>query len=566
MSKAKFYKTLVWVNGAIPGLMLAWDAYYGRLGANAVNDALRTTGLLALIFFMLSLLVTPLRRVTKWNELVAVRRPLGLWGFYYVCIHLAIYVGLDRALNLTSTVEEILSRRYLQVGFFAVLLLTPLAITSSDSMVRRLGGKRWKLLHRLAYLAIALGVLHYYLLVKSDVRQPLAFAGLLGLLLGSRFVWHYRDLRQAAQQKPKSVTSRAPLKRSFWKGELRVARIFSETSEVRTFRLVAVHGGPLPFDHQPGQYLTLEQQIEGRRVIRCYTIASAPSRSRYCEISVKREPLGTSSRHLHDHVREGDRLKVSAPAGHFVFDGKGSDRVVLIAGGVGITPLMSMARYLTDSCWPGRIDFLIAARTPDGIIFHEELKHLSARLPNLHVHIILSAAEGDPTWSGACGRLTREVLEKWVDDWQTPLVHLCGPKPMMTGVTELLVSMGVAAERIKTEAFVSPAIDPPLTDGDVSAKLDGDLTMIAEDAGIHFARSSKSGRITKNVTVLEAAEEIGVNLPFECRSGVCGQCKTKLNGGRVLMNAEDALLDSEKQAGYILACQAHALEDLSVEA
>ena len=149
MSKAKFYKTLVWVNGAIPGLMLAWDAYYGRLGANAVNDALRTTGLLALIFFMLSLLVTPLRRVTKWNELVAVRRPLGLWGFYYVCIHLAIYVGLDRALNLTSTVEEILSRRYLQVGFFAVLLLTPLAITSSDSMVRRLGGKRWKLLHRL---------------------------------------------------------------------------------------------------------------------------------------------------------------------------------------------------------------------------------------------------------------------------------------------------------------------------------------------------------------------------------------------------------------------------------
>jgi len=566
MTKSKYYKLLVWTNGAVPGLILAWDAWRGQLGANSVNDAIRTTGLLALVMLMLSLCITPLRRLTNWPELIAVRRAFGLWGFFYVCIHLSLYVGLDRALDLGSALEEILKRRYLQVGIAAVLLMIPLAITSNDAMVRRLGGKRWKRLHRLAYVAIALGVLHYYLLVKSDVRQPLAFAGVLGLLLGSRVGWHYRDLRRTRAAVPQAPPQTLPpAKRVAWKGELQVARIFVETPEVRTFRLIPIGGGPLPFDFSPGQFLTLEQQIDGRRVTRSYTLASSPSHSRYCEISVKREPQGISSRHLHDRVREGDRLQVRAPAGKFVFTGSEAASVVLIAGGVGITPLMSITRFLTDCCWPGRIDLVVAARTREHFIFHDELQSLTARFPNLRAHRILSNASDDAEWTGACGHLTQELLRQWIDDWRTPIVYVCGPKPMMTGVVAMLADLGVEPTRIKTEAFVSPA---NRASAGIAAG-GGPIEMIEappSEALMQFSRSSQSSVVPRETTVLEAGEKLGIDLPFECRSGICGQCKVRLASGRVTMDAEDALLASEKEAGYILACQSHALEDLVIEA
>ncbi len=452
MTKSQFLKLLVWINGAVPGLMLGWDAYRGQLGANSVNDAIRTTGVLALVMLILSLCVTPLRRLVNWPELISVRRALGLWGFFYAAIHLSIYVGLDRALDLGSALEEVFTRRYLQVGIIAVLLMLPLAVTSNDAMVRRLGGKRWKQLHRLAYLAIALGVLHYYLLVKSDVRQPLAFAGVLAVLLGSRVGWRTRDGRKTPAKSMLAPTtlSTPATKRTSWKGELRVARIFVETPEVRTFRLVPIDGGKLPFDYLPGQYLTIEQAIDGDRVTRCYTLASSPSRTGYCEISVKRESQGRSSRNLHDHVREGDRVLVRAPAGKFVFTGSEAQRLVLIAGGVGITPMMAITRYLTDICWSGPIDFIIAARTREHLIFHDELRALAARFPNLKLWIVLSNADNDPQWTGERGHLSPELLRRWVDDWNTPLVYLCGPQPMMDAVTKLLIAVGAEPDRIRT--------------------------------------------------------------------------------------------------------------------
>src|SRR5260370_29028946 len=107
MTSSKFYKLFAWTNCAVPGVMLAWEAYRGRLGANSVNDAIRTTGLIALTLLVISLAITPLRRATKWNQLIALRRPLGLSGFYYACVHFSLYVGLDRSLNLRSALEEL---------------------------------------------------------------------------------------------------------------------------------------------------------------------------------------------------------------------------------------------------------------------------------------------------------------------------------------------------------------------------------------------------------------------------------------------------------------------------
>ena len=221
-----------------------------------------------------------------------------------------------------------------------------------------------------------------------------------------------------------------------------VAGIFNETPDVKTFRLASASGGVLPFLHKPGQYLTLQQQLDGQRVTRCYTIASPPSRNAYCEITVKRETHGVSSRYLHDHIRRGDRLLIGAPAGTFVFDGRDGDRIVLIAGGVGITPLMLITRYLTDTCWSGQIDLIIAARKRSGIIFREELRLLEARFPNLQVHLILSQPENDPEWAGERGRLSLPVLQRWVIDWKTPPIFVCGPKTMMEAVTALLLDLG----------------------------------------------------------------------------------------------------------------------------
>ncbi|HWL89349.1 MAG TPA: ferric reductase-like transmembrane domain-containing protein, partial [Polyangiaceae bacterium] len=296
---APFTRVLVLVNGGVPLALLGLDAWRHQLGVNGVNFAIRTTGLLALLFFLFSLAITPLRRWTGWNVLIAPRRALGLYGFFYLCVHFTIFFGFDRGASVSSTVHEIVSRRYLQIGTLALLLLVPLAITSTDAMVARLGAKRWKNLHRFAYLATSLGALHYYLLVKADVRQPLVFAAVLFILLSCRVVWYQIDRRK--RRAKAAVPARLP--RRFWSGELRVLRIFDETPDVRTFRLGMDGGADLPFVHQPGQYLNIVLSIDGVRVNRSYTIASSPTQSSYCELTVKRKPDGRASRHLHDALR-----------------------------------------------------------------------------------------------------------------------------------------------------------------------------------------------------------------------------------------------------------------------
>ena len=602
MSGLRFSKLLVAINGGVPLALLAWDAFRGRLGADPVNYAIRTTGLLSLIFLLLSLTVTPLRRVTGWNTLVAYRRSLGLYAFAYACVHLGVYVIFDRAGNLRDAVSEIVSRRYLQIGFAGVLLMVPLAVTSTDGMIRRLGPRRWKALHRLAYVAAIAGALHYYLLVKSDVRQPLAFAGVLAALLLFRAVWHYVDLRRAstsvraaqtvapsgvmAAAKPGAETtsgvapSRPAPGRRFWTGELRVARTFDETPEVRTFRLAPADGGELPFDYRPGQYLTLRLTVDGKSVNRSYTIASSPTRRGYCELTVKREAMGISSGHLHREVRDGDSLAVAAPAGNFVFTGAEADGVVLLAGGVGLTPLMSVVRYLTDQSWSGGIYLLVVARTEGDIIFRDEIEHLRRRFPNLHVCITLSRASAANGWTGERGRLTTELLTRFVPDLARRPVYVCGPDEMMAATLRVLRELGVPDANVKTEAFAAktsqlaeaPAGEPDAAPETVRATgpADGDVALPApagDGQTITFAKSGRARFVTDGVSILEAAEAVGVAIQFECRAGVCGQCKTKLLSGTVRMTSEEALGRSEKAAGWILACQAHSDGgDVSVQA
>jgi DMSO/TMAO reductase YedYZ heme-binding membrane subunit len=189
----RFAKLLVIVNAAVPAVLLGWDAWHHKLGANPVNFAILTTGLMALIFLLLTLLVTPLRKISGWNWIIFSRRTLGLYAFFYACLHFLIFFCLDRSFSVSGTLSEMVKRKYLIVGSTALLVMVPLAVTSTNAMIKRLGGKRWRALHRLAYVAAIAGVIHYYMQVKADVRQPLAFAAVLAILLGYRLVVYWRQ-------------------------------------------------------------------------------------------------------------------------------------------------------------------------------------------------------------------------------------------------------------------------------------------------------------------------------------------------------------------------------------
>ena len=188
----RFAKLLVLVNAAVPATLLGRDAYHHRLGANPVNFAILTTGMSALTFLLLTLAVTPLRKITGLNWIILSRRTLGLYAFCYASLHFLIFFIFDRSLSISGTLSEMVKRQYLLMGITGLLVMVPLAITSTNAMIKRLGGKRWRALHRLVYVAAIAGVIHYYMQVKADVRQPLALAAALAILLGYRLMVYSR--------------------------------------------------------------------------------------------------------------------------------------------------------------------------------------------------------------------------------------------------------------------------------------------------------------------------------------------------------------------------------------
>ena len=348
-----------------------------------------------------------------------------------------------------------------------------------------------------------------------------------------------------------------PSKPNSWTGLLRVARIFQETPTVRTFRLMDPHGGELPFRYLPGQFLTVTVARNGQSLKRSYTIASAPTQCEFCEITLKRDEHGVVSRFLHDRIREGDTLQITAPSGRFTFSGEEATSVVLIAGGVGVTPMMSAVRYLSARSWAGDIFFIYAVREEAEVIFREELEYLQRRHPHLHLVIVAEQVES-PAWPYAKGRITRELLETAVPEMSTRRVHVCGPPPMMAAVKSMLFDLGVTADQIRTEVFIGPEPAPR----PMSALAAAD----AKVAVVTFASSRRTAMLPPTKTVLEASEDVGVNIEYSCRVGTCGVCRIKLLSGSVTMEVEDGLEPGDKSNNIILACQARTTADIAVDA
>ena len=196
MRVPRLLKPAVFVLCLAPLGLMVFDGFTGGLGVNPVETITHRTGDWTLRLLLLTLAMTPLRRLLGWGWPLRVRRMLGLFSFFYACLHLLTYVWLDQFFDLWAIVDDVIERPFITVGMLAFIGLIPLAITSTNGMMRRLG-RRWKVLHRLVYPVAVLGVVHFWWLVKADVREPLLYALILGVLLGYRVVGSMRRWRRA---------------------------------------------------------------------------------------------------------------------------------------------------------------------------------------------------------------------------------------------------------------------------------------------------------------------------------------------------------------------------------
>jgi sulfoxide reductase heme-binding subunit YedZ len=198
----KAAKVCVFLLCLTPFVWLVTRTFTGRLGINPVEDLELTTGIWALRFLVLTLAVTPLRRLTGWNRVIQYRRMLGLFAFFYVCVHFAVYVGVDQFFAFDLILKDVVKRPFITMGFTAFVLMIPLALTSTKGWIRRMG-KRWLLLHRLIYICAVCAAIHYLWKVKVMIGSPVYYAATIAVLLGFRLLW---QLRSSKLLKPQRVT------------------------------------------------------------------------------------------------------------------------------------------------------------------------------------------------------------------------------------------------------------------------------------------------------------------------------------------------------------------------
>lgn len=206
-AQIKWIKAALFALCLVPFLRLVWRAFAGTLGVNPIETITHSTGWWTLALLLITLSVTPLRRLLDAPWLLRLRRMLGLFAFFYVCVHFTIWLVFDHFFDWSAVMADIAKRPYITFGFTAFVLLIPLAATSTNAMVRRLGAAQWQRLHRFVYLIATLGVLHFLWLVKKDIREPMVFAAILAVLLGARLLYRLRQKKSTPVTAPRSQTA-----------------------------------------------------------------------------------------------------------------------------------------------------------------------------------------------------------------------------------------------------------------------------------------------------------------------------------------------------------------------
>jgi ferredoxin-NADP reductase len=291
--------------------------------------------------------------------------------------------------------------------------------------------------------------------------------------------------------------------------------------------------------------------IDGKEVFRSYSICSSPTQTGYVEIIPKRVPNGYVSVFLNDRALPGLTVKARGPYGQFCFDETKYQRVVLIAAGSGITPVMSMLRYIDDLCISVDVTLIYCVRTQADVFFKTELTDLQNRLKTFRYVQVLS--QPDPDWRGLSGRLTRELMEREIANLASSTFFLCGPSPFMDHTRQLLESLSVDGSMILQESFGCAPNAPQ-------------AGAVAGPAQVEFIRTRITCNLSSDETVLEAAEMNAVSIPYGCRQGSCGTCATRLLSGNVRMEREEGLSEDLKAQGYILPCVSRAFGDIKLDA
>ena len=333
---------------------------------------------------------------------------------------------------------------------------------------------------------------------------------------------------------------------------LRVAEVIEETPSTRSFVLAAPDGGAPRLEYRAGQHLTLIVEAGGSTQRRCYSFSTSPLAGGLPTITVRRVADGVVSRHLHERVHAGDTLTVLDPTGDFTLETDPAARrhVAMIAGGVGITPLVSLAETVLRAEPASRVTLLTGNRCEQEIIFRARLEALAAEFaPRLDLrHALDDAPDG---WTGLRGALDGPRVLAALGGAAADAFFVCGPEPMMQSVCAALESTGVPRERIRTERFAYASA--------------ATIRIPDHDAEVRFAASGRRATVRAGQTLLQAGLAAGVDLPSSCTMGGCGACKVRKLDGRVVMSEPNCLTDGEREAGYVLACCSYADSDVVIE-
>ena len=332
---------------------------------------------------------------------------------------------------------------------------------------------------------------------------------------------------------------------------LRVAEVIQETPSTRTFVLAAPDGAAPALHYRAGQHLTLLVDVGGTTQRRCYSFSSSPLTARLPAITVRRMADGVVSRHLHDRVHAGDTVLALDPTGNFTLetDAAASRHVALVAGGVGITPLISLAETVLRAEPASRVTLLCGNRSEEEIVFRRRLAALEDEFrPRLVVRHALDVTPEN--WAGMRGALDGQQVLRALGGQQADAYFVCGPEAMMQSVCSALEAAGMPRERVHTERF---------------AYASAATTRIPDHpAEITFAASGRKVTARAGQTILQAGLEAGVDLPFSCTMGGCGACKVQTRAGTVVMSEPNCLSETEREAGYLLACCAYADSSLVI--
>ncbi|WP_309400813.1 ferric reductase-like transmembrane domain-containing protein [Cerasicoccus maritimus] len=558
----------------LPAAYAALNLYASDFRGWDFSDFQDFLGNTAMGMLILVLSLTPLTRLLpKWGLAQAFnghRRAIGISCYLYAVSHFSCYLIAMPARD--SMVQDIQEFFYLKVGLIALLLLTPLFLTSSNLMVKFFGYKPWKLLHRLAYFAAAFVFLHRSFGEKIQLFQTILIFLPLIVLEALRILQSFFGLfkkKPPAAVVPQPAAPAGPA----WQGyrSFRVDKKQPERGGICSFYLKPTDGEPLPH-FKPGQYLTFQFAVPSQEkpVMRCYSLSDAPGQD-YYRISVKRQtppadkpdvPPGVSSNYLHDEVSEGDVLQVKAPAGNFTLEDEKIRRVVFISSGVGMTPVLSMLKHRVqaglsagDEVW-----FFYGARSREEHFMAEHLEAQSKQYPQLNLRVCYSRPQEDIDILGVHfhhkGRVGVDILQKELPDNAFDF-YICGPGPMMADVVHGLEEWDVAPERIHFEAFGPSTVKrtKPLPKKPVAADAETKVT---------FAKSKQELVWTGQAdNLLEFAEAAGMKLPFGCRAGVCGACKQNIVEGDICY-ADQPAADPGK--GACLLCQAKPKGNLTIDA